>query len=327
MNRCPITYEPLADDEKGGYSREGLRSLSRTLTHLADLPLDAEQQRSEALARAGKMSIQGVQPKLSARLRVKEGRFEIVDRGGEYILKPQSPLYPNLPENEDLTMGMAERAGIEVPVHGLVRSRDGSWTYFVRRFDRLSRGRKLAVEDFAQLSGRTRQTKYDSSMEQVGAVIDRFATFPAVEKLELLRRTLFCFLTGGEDMHLKNISLITRGPRVQLSPAYDLVSSSIALQRATEELALPLHGRKRNLRRSDLVEYFAGECLGLVRAAVDAVLSQLDAVQPAWERLIAASFLTAGLQDAYRELLRQRRARLAAAWSTRSWRGEKRSRQ
>jgi serine/threonine-protein kinase HipA len=303
----------LTDDEKGVYSREGLRRLSRTLTQLAEIPYDAEQQRSEALARAAKMSIQGVQPKLSAKLRVKKGCFEIVDHGGEYILKPQSPLYPNLPENEDLTMRMAAHAGIKVPVHGLVRSRDGSWTYFIRRFDRLSRGRKLALEDFAQLSGRTRQTKYDASMEQVGAVIDRFATFPAVEKLDLLRRTLFCFLTGGEDMHLKNISLITRGPRVQLSPAYDLVNSTIALPRATEELALPLHGKKRNLRRTDLVDYFADECLGLKRAAVDAVLAQLAAAQPEWERLIAASFLPARLQDAYLGLLPQRRARLTGA--------------
>ena len=90
MTRCPITYQPLVDSREGRYSREGLRKLSRTLTHLNDLGDSQEEQRQEAASRAAKMSIQGVQPKLSARLLVKEGRFHIVDRGGEFILKPQN---------------------------------------------------------------------------------------------------------------------------------------------------------------------------------------------------------------------------------------------
>ncbi|MCK4413430.1 MAG: HipA domain-containing protein [Candidatus Eisenbacteria sp.] len=310
MRRCPITYESLQAGEST-YSLRGLRRLSRALSDLEDLPYDAEEQLREAAQRATKMSIQGVQPKLSAKLLVKEGRFAIVDRGGEYILKPPNPRFPCLPENEDLTMRLAAQVGIEVPVHGLVRSRDGSWTYFIRRFDRLSRGRKLAVEDFAQLAGRTRQTKYDASMEQVAALVERFATFPVVEKLELLRRTLFCFLTGGEDMHLKNFSLITRGPRVQFSPAYDLVNSTIVLQRARDELALPLHGRQRNLRRQDLLEYFGSERLGLSPGAIDEMLEKVAAAQPEWDCLITASFLPEVLKDSYRELLRERRERLA----------------
>lgn len=309
MNRCPITYAPLTDPNRV-YSRAGLRSLAPALKHLQDLPYDAEEQRREALARATKMSIQGVQSKLSARLRIKEGRFEVVDRGGRYILKPQSRDYPHLPENEDLTMRLARVVGIETPVHGLVRSRDGSWTYFIRRFDRQPRGPRLAVEDFAQLSGRTRETKYDASMEQVATVIDRYTTYPVVEKLELLRRTLFCFLTGGEDMHLKNWSLITRGARVQLAPAYDLLNSTIALPRATEEFALPLHGKKRNLARGDLLEYFASDRLDLRRAAIDDLLTTLRDARPAWEDLIEAAFLPPRLKDAYRDVVGQRWERL-----------------
>lgn len=198
MNRCPLTYEPLQPDEVV-YSRRGLQRLARTLTTLEDLPLTAAEQRLEAGRRATNLSIQGVQPKLSAVLRPRERRFEVVDRCGTYILKPPQAQYPNVPENEDLTMRLAEAAGIEVPPHGLVRGRDGTWTCFIRRFDRLPRGRKVAVEDFAQLAGRTRETKYDASMEQVARVIEQYTTFPQVEKLDLLRRTLFCFLTGGTD--------------------------------------------------------------------------------------------------------------------------------
>src|SRR5579862_6131248 len=120
MNRCPITYEPLP--EGATYSRQGLKLLNRNLASLAPLEFTAEQQRQEALIRAGKMSIQGLQLKLSAVLRITEGRFEVVNRGGQYILKPQSPDFPELPENEDLTMRMAAAVGIEVPVHGLLRS-------------------------------------------------------------------------------------------------------------------------------------------------------------------------------------------------------------
>ncbi len=96
-----------------------------------------------------------------------------MDCNGRYILKPPSLDYPELPENEDLTMRVAAAAGIEVPVHGLVRGRDGSLTYFIRRFDRTGRTR-LPLEDFAQLSGASRETKYESSMEKVAAVVDRF---------------------------------------------------------------------------------------------------------------------------------------------------------
>jgi len=159
MNRCPITYGPLP--EGATYSQRGLKLLNRNLASLAPLEFTAEQQRQEALNRAGKMSIQGLQLKLSAALRITEGRFEVVNRGGQYILKPPSLDFPELPENEDLTMRMAAAVGIEVPVHGLLRSVDSSLTYFIKRFDREGRDR-LPVEDFAQLSGESRDTKYDS---------------------------------------------------------------------------------------------------------------------------------------------------------------------
>ena len=121
------------------------------------------------------------------------------DLGGEH---------PFNPVRLDLTMRLAAAAGIEVPVHGLLRSIDGSFTYFIKGLDRDGRDR-LPVEDFAQLSGEGRDTKYDSSMEKVADVIDQFCTFPAIERVKLFERTLFNFLVGNEDMHLKNFSLLT----------------------------------------------------------------------------------------------------------------------
>lgn len=128
MSRCPITYKVIPDGTR--YSPEGLKRLARQLKDLRELPYSAEEQRREAIARASKMSIQGVQPKLSARLNVAQAVFEVVDTGGEYILKPQTQ-YLEVPENEDLTMRLAQESGIEVPLHGLVYSRDETFTYFI----------------------------------------------------------------------------------------------------------------------------------------------------------------------------------------------------
>ncbi|PXF56871.1 MAG: hypothetical protein C4B58_11785 [Deltaproteobacteria bacterium] len=200
MNLCPITYEECGDNK---YSEKGLKKLSPKLKTLNDFAYSAEEQRMEAVARAAKMSIQGVQPKLSVRLNIKKKAFEIVDTGGCYIFKPQTFNYREVPENEDITMRLAELIGIEVPLHGLVYSKDGSMTYFIRRFDRSGRNKKILVEDFAQLCGRNRETKYDSSMEKVVSVIDRFCTFPALERLRLFNLSLFNYLVGNEDMHLK----------------------------------------------------------------------------------------------------------------------------
>jgi serine/threonine-protein kinase HipA len=307
MNRCPITYEPLADNAT--YSPKGLRLLHRNLTSLAPLEFTAEQQRQEAIRRAGKMSIQGLQLKLSAVLRITQGRFEIVDRGGQYILKPQSLDFPELPENEDLTMRMAAAAEIEVPVHGLLRSADGSFTYFIKRFDRDGRER-LPLEDFAQLSGESRETKYDSSMEKVAEVIERFCTFPAIERVKLLERTVFSFLVGNEDMHLKNFSLITRNQKVELAPAYDFLNSTIALKNPREEMALPLRGKKSQLTRNDFLNYFARERLQINERVLSDVLSRFAKAMPLWRELLDQSFLSEEAKQKFSAILNQRGDRM-----------------
>ena len=309
MNRCPITYVTCGD---ATYSRAGLRALSPNMATLNDFPYDARQQRREAAARAGNMSIQGVQPKLSVRLDAKAGVFVVADRGGRFVLKPQHEIYPNLPENEGLTMHLARLAGIEVPVCGLVRSVDGSWSYFVRRFDRVGHTGKLAVEDFAQLAGLSRETKYGSSMERLVGLLDAHCTFPAIEKVKLLKRSLFNFLVGNEDMHLKNFSLITRQGKVELAPAYDYLNTTVAYLalgkriETLEEVALPLRGKKRRLTAKDWIGYYASERLKLPPKIIDRVRAELLKSIPGWRRRIAQSFLPGDQQDHYRSLITER---------------------
>lgn len=302
MSRCPITYEECGNNK---YSQKGLKMLSPKLISLHDLPYSAEEQVREAAARAVKMSIQGVQPKLSVRLNIKKGFFEVVDTGGHYILKPQTINYKEVPENEDVTMRLAKLAGIEVPLHGLVYSKDGSMTYFIKRFDRVGRNKKIPVEDFAQLSGSNRETKYDSSMEKVASIIDQFCTFPVLEKLKLFHLTLFNYLIGNEDMHLKNFSVIRRDLKVELTPAYDLLNSTIFLN-SLEELALPLNGKKNNFQRNDFLVYFAKERLELTQKSIEQTVNRIIHTYPKWIDTIHECFLSDAMKEKYINLVRGR---------------------
>lgn len=311
MSYCPITLKPVA--EGALFSPEGLRALHPKLIDLAPLELSHQEQLRQARLRADKMSVQGVQPKLSAVLKVKAGRLDLVDRDGRYLLKPNPPPYEEVPANEAVTMTMAHAVGIEVPLHGLVPAIDGSWVYFIRRFDRVGRSEKRHVEDFAQLLAATRETKYKSSLERVAGLIDQHCTFPALEKPKLARRLLFCFLTGNEDMHLKNFSLQVAGGNVSLSPAYDLLNSTLVLETAVEESALPLNGKKSRLTRELWLDYFCAERLGLSDAIIGDLLDSLAAAVPEWQRLIGSCFLSPPKKTAYLDLLSERLERLGLA--------------
>jgi serine/threonine-protein kinase HipA len=233
-----------------------------------------------------------------------------VDRGGRFILKPNPLAYEEVPANEALTMRMAAEVGIEVPVHGLLRAKDDSWVYFVKRYDREGRSGKVHVEDFTQLSGATRVTKYDSSLERVVQLVEQFCTFPAIEKPKLAKRLLFCFLTGNEDMHLKNFSIWIQDSVVSLTPAYDLLNSTLVLENAKEESALPLQGKKRKLTKELWLDYFCKDRLKLTPGQIDKVVKDLQKAMPAFDRLIGQSFLSEDRQAGYRTILHARAKRL-----------------
>ena len=300
MNRCPITYELCANNK---YSEKGLRMIAPKLTHLNDLPYTAAELRQEAANRAKKLSIQGVQPKLSATISVVEQEFKIVDQFGTYIIKPQNDLFPELPQNEDVTMRMAKVFGLDVPFHGMLYAKDGSLSYFIKRFDRYGKGKKLATEDFAQLTGNTRDTKYRFTMEKLVPVIDEFCSFPAIEKADFFKRILFCYVTGNEDMHLKNFSLITKNEKTTLTPVYDFLNSSIAIKNPEEEIALTLKGKKSNLKASDFIDYYAKERLQLNEKTVNTILEQMLNTIPKWKELLEISFLSDEMKEKYLGLL------------------------
>ncbi len=303
MNLCPISYTPCGEKR---YSEAGLKLLGAGLKNLNDLEYTAEELRKEAFIRAAKMSVQGVQPKLSAVLSVKNEKFILADKGGKYILKPQHEYYHQLPENEDLTMRLADEIGLEIPVHGLLWSGDNTLTYFIKRFDRKGQNGKIPVEDFAQLAGLTRDTKYDYSMEKIVRLVDDYCTFPAIEKIKLFKLVLFNFLTGNEDGHLKNFSIITENNQTRLSPCYDLVNTTIVLQKQDEEIALPLKGKKKRLTCNLLVDYFGMERCELTLKSIDKVLGTIESAITKWKALIDISFLSEEMKEKYLDLLNKR---------------------
>ena len=301
---CPITYQKLKQGQS--YSLRGLHLLSPKLSKLNDFPYTAEEQLREAEIYSSKLSIQGVQPKLSANLNIKNSVFQLAEKGGRYILKPQVERFKSLPENEDLTMRLAKTVGIKVPLHGLIYSKDKSLTYFIRRFDRKGQRTKVHLEDFGQLSGASRDTKYRSTMEKVANIIDQFCTFPAIEKPKLFRQTLFSFLVGNEDMHLKNLSLTIQDEKVELSPAYDLLNSTIVLAAPKEEMALPIRGKRNKLTRKDLVDYYGVEYLGIKSSVIGAVLNDFSLVLPKWKEELNCSFLPIDLKERYWNIIKKR---------------------
>ena len=303
MKRCPITYQSI---KAGRYSQVGLKQISRKLSDLKELPYNLEEFKKEYINRAGKLSIQGVQPKLSAKLSIPNQQFELVDKNGKFILKPQNSSYPELPENEDLTMKMAKICGIETPWHGLIWSKENQLCYMIKRFDRKGHNSKLALEDFAQLSQKKRVTKYQSSLENVVSIIDQFTTFPILEKHKLLRLTIFNYLVGNEDMHLKNFSLITRNDKVELSPAYDLLNTTIAIENPIEEIALPIVGKKSKLKLKHFTQSLAKERMKISENKISNILEEIEASLTNWKSLISISFLSDEMQQKYQELLEKR---------------------
>ncbi len=223
-----------------GIDREPLIDLT-----LAGVSLKAQEM-------VGKMSISGVQPKLSVKLadREKDPHLEVTGEGGQYILKPQVQAFANLPENEELCMTIAEDIGIEVPAHCLVHLKDKSLAYVVKRFDREGR-RKVHQEDFAQIL--EKQDKYNGSVEEIGRKLKVVSEVPGLDVQLFFERVVFNFLIGNGDAHVKNYSVIyNEEGLVRLAPAYDLVSSRVVIPGEADESALTIQGKKSRIKRKDI---------------------------------------------------------------------------
>ena len=304
-SRCLYCYDLL---EKG--SGDFHESCSKKFFGSATPPLVpyTEDQMLELAGQVIKsqLAVPGAQPKLSLTLEkrshsLEPHRFTLVGLWQDYILKPPSVQYKNLPELEDLTMHLAGISGIHVVPHSLIRLASGKLSYITRRIDRVS-GKKIHMEDMCQLTGRLTEHKYHGSYEQMGKAIISFSEDPLLDTINFFEQVLFSFLTGNADMHLKNFSLIDRPDMgYVLAPAYDMVASTLVVEGDDEDLALTLNGKKKRIRKKDFLEAFSR--FNIDQKSIENIFGRFEKSLVQWENFIDRSFLPVEMQKEYKDLI------------------------
>ena len=302
MSKCLYCYKELEPGEVD-FHKSCCRKFFGTTTAPS---LDYTREEMDELAAQvikSQTTLTGVQPKLSLNLdKHKDSqKLTIVGLWGGYIFKPQTERFAMLPENEDLTMHLAEIARLKIVPHTLIRMKDGSIGYLTRRIDRTKKGEKIAMEDMCQLTERQTEHKYRSSYEQIGKAIRKYSAYPQLDMVDFLELVYFSWLTGNNDMHLKNFSLYSPAGEPVLTPAYDLLSAAISNPADDEELALNLNGKKKHLKDSDFVAAF--RTCGVPEIVFDRIKKKYLDLLPMFEEEIQRSFLSEDLKTAYIELL------------------------
>ncbi|KAA6339491.1 Serine/threonine-protein kinase HipA [termite gut metagenome] len=303
MNKCLYCYQELLDGQTDFHPRCSKKIFDTTTP--PELPYTHNQigELAEQVVRS-QTTVTGVQPKLSLDLEGKDAvkRFTIVGLWGKYILKPQTELYPQLPELEDLTMHLAEIAKIKTVPHSLIRFADSELCYITKRIDRDNKGNKLPMEDFCQLSERLTEYKYKGSYEQIAKLILKYSSVPKLDLVNFWEQVIFCWLTGNADMHLKNFSLYSpvKGQQL-LTPAYDMLSTALVMPEDKEELALTLNGKKSKIKRNDFEKALLQS--GLEPKVIENIFVKFERIIPKWLEFIDKSFLAEQTKPAYKKLI------------------------
>ena len=305
-NRCLYCYELLEDKidfhEKCSVAFFGAAKPPTILYSLDQMTALAK----DVVERS--VSIPGVQAKLSMTI-VKEAqensntRLTVVGAlGGQYIFKPPSNQFPEMPENEHVTMRIAEAFGIQVVPSSLIRLKSGELSYITKRIDRTIKGEKIHLLDMFQITEAF--DKYKSSMEKIGKALHSYSDNTLLDKIFYFELSLFSFLTGNNDMHLKNFSMIKSSSGWVLAPAYDLLNVTIVNSEDTEELALTLAGKKKKLKKEDFDQL--GNELGLTKKQIIGVFNRMVKHKSKAVEWINKSFLSAKMKEAYIDILETR---------------------
>ena len=250
--KCLICYKELNGEETDYHEKCLKKEFGFNKMPLIDINENKLKNYAKEVIKAN-IAITGVQPKLSLWLEESKPniRFTIIDNKSNFIIKPQSEVYNFLPENEDLCMHLAGELGINTAKHCLVKLKSGNLAYITKRFDRVNE-QKIACEDLCQLSETLTEHKYRGSYEKTGKVIRKFSTQGGFDTINYFELILFSFIIGNADMHLKNFSMIeTDNNGFVLSPAYDLISTFLAIKNEDEQLSLSINGKRNKITIKD----------------------------------------------------------------------------
>ena len=313
---CPLAKRLLFDG----------KAVSHIFPETSPKDLDADRLQY-TVQHIGRISLSGVQPKFSAivgeDMRL---RYTHDNERGHFILKPQPSSYHILNRefcaaNESLTMQLASQVyRIETAANGLCFYENDEIAYITRRFD-IHGGGKYRQEDFASLMGLTKSNggadyKYSrASYEDCADVIRRHVKAYRIDLLRFFRLVLFNFISLNDDAHLKNFSLINTGNEYRLTPAYDLINTSLhlvnhrifALDKGLFKEGMQLSD-VRQVCRKNFEEF--GHRIGLNDKTVQRELDFFAAVHPEAEQLIDRSFLSEELKKQYWNSLDYRRKML-----------------
>lgn len=270
---------------------------------------------NEAVKSVGRISLSGAQPKFSTIVDDDKLRYIREGEQGTFILKPRPTAYQIINRdfcvaNEHVTMQIASQVyGIETAANAICFFNDGTPAYITRRFDVHSKG-KYKQEDFAALLGYTKDNagsnyKYDkASYEECAEVIHRYVKATLIDIRRFFRIILFNFVTLNDDAHLKNFSLIERNGEYRLSPAYDLINTSLQLMNPhifALDKGLFKEGMAfsdtHTISRSDFEEF--GKRIGLPIKVIKQEIDMFAAEQPLVKELLGRSFLSPSLQKQY----------------------------
>lgn len=329
MNLAKIKYCPgtLAEGFTT-YSPACLRHLfnGKKVSHI--LPYETPQ-RSEAVAtlfmeNRKRISISGVQEKLSLVLERNKLRLTTAGEQGTYLLKPiprDLKRVNQVPANEHLTMQIAKQVyGINTAENALIFFQDGTPAYITKRFDVKEDGSKRGKEDFATLSGKTRDNagpnfKYASSYEEMGLLLQQFVPAWRVEIEKYFVLVVFNYLYSNGDAHLKNFSLLeTDSGDYILSPAYDLVNtrlhvddSDFALDKGlfADDFKSTTSQKQHHPGKADFIEF--GKRIGVAATRINRLLQPFLERQALMETLVRHSFLDDASKRAYQLLYNMKR--------------------
>ena len=300
--RCVYCYGEMADLEQFDYHPQcSLSFFGSTTPPSLQYSLNEMNELAKEVV-SHRIAVPGVQPKLSLTLidevlnQKNATRLTVVGAlGGRYIFKPPSSTYPEMPENEHLTMKIAEAFGVPTVPSSLIRLQSGELAYITKRIDRNEEGEKIHMLDMFQITEAV--DKYKSTMERVGKALRQYSADTLMDQLKYFELTVFCFLTGNNDMHLKNFSMIEKDGKWSLSPAYDLLNVNLANPKDKEELALSMEGKKRKFTRHNFERF--GANLGLNKKQIQGVFYRLEHNKSEAKRLIDESFLSEAMQESY----------------------------
>lgn len=305
-NKCLYCYGELPEG-KYFHSKCSLEFFGTEIPPILPYSLDQMSELAKNVVERS-VAVPGVQPKLSMSLIEEEKqktdkRLTVVGAlGGNYIFKPPSEDFIEMPENEHLTMRIAELFSISVVPSSLIRLKSGELSYITKRIDRREDGSKIHMIDMFQITEAF--DKYKSSMEKIGKALDGYATNTLLDKLRFFELTVYSLLTGNNDMHLKNFSMIKTSYGWSLSPAYDLLNVAIVNPDDKEELALTIAGKKKKISKELLIKF--GEDLRLSKKQINGVFKRFKQQKNKAFDLINSSFLSDKMKMNYKKLLELR---------------------